>query len=120
MSREEISEPASEQKPKQKDIATTLVTVGGVITLVVGILEALIGALLTLFALGIGGIIGVWGILCGAILLWSARMMRRSDDAKAGAALAMVFSVLALISLQGVVVGPVLALAGGIVKLFGK
>ena len=90
--------------------------VGGVITLVVGILIAFLGAALTFFLAGIGAVLGAWGIIAG-ILMIVGSMMLKGKNHKNGSLLLLVFSILGLITMQGLLVGPILGLIGSIFAL---
>ncbi|NIQ06743.1 MAG: hypothetical protein GWO20_13745 [Candidatus Korarchaeota archaeon] len=63
--------------------------------------------------------LGVWGILCGGIGVISSFMMR-GKWITVGAVLAIIFGVLGLFTVQGLLIGPILILIGGIIGVIKR
>ena len=104
----------------KNDIAHTLGFVGGVITLIVGIIAIIYGTtIINTFAVW-GIYLGIWGTGCGILMLVGAAMERKEIKSKVGAILMTIFGALGLITLQGWIIGPALALIGGIIALIRK
>jgi hypothetical protein len=96
-----------------------LALAGGIITLLSGILASVLGAALTFFIFGIGAVIGVWGMIVGIILIFTSFLMK-SKKSKTGSILCLIFSILGIVSIQGFVIGPLLALIGSIISFSEK
>ena len=109
-----------------------LLLAGGLITIIAGIVMILIGAAMGMmmsfvpgmfFAGGMVGALiaafGIWGLICGIFLLLSAKMVLSNDKqvVHTWGVIGLVFSILSLVTLQGIVVGPILALVGSILVL---
>lgn len=102
--------PAKVMLAKSK-IPIVLGLIGGIITALIGLI-ALILEIRSAATTGI--LLGIWGILCGGLMIYGSTLLRVEDKFKLGSILLIVFSALALITLQGLIIGPVIGLIGGI------
>ena len=102
-----------------KGTSYALLLVGGILSVLEGLIFGAAGAAFAgfpmmggFFAL-LGGILAVWGIIVGLLLIWSGvKINRGGKDAHTWAIIGLVFSILGLISIQGFIIGPILALIG--------
>ena len=94
--------------------------VGGIVTLVVGILELIFGALWFSVFQNLGIYLGIAGIIIGVMIIVGAQMFKRDEKSITGALLMLIFGVVGIISLQGWVVGPVLAVIAAVLILANK
>ena len=70
---------------------------------------------------GILGVMGAFGLVCGAIVLVSASMLlARVGQRRTWGILILVFSVLSFVGLGGFVIGAVLGITGGVLTLRWK
>jgi hypothetical protein len=70
---------------------------------------------------GIVGVMGAFGLVCGAIVLVSATMiLAKVGQRRTWGILILVFSVLSFIGLGGFIIGAILGIAGGILTLRWK
>jgi len=101
--------------PSKPNGAAVLSIIGGIIVLLVGVGYWIVGSLLTFFILGIGGIFGIWGIICGIIMIiGGSRMLSFPSSHALWGALVLIFSLLSWISLGGLFIGFILGFIGGI------
>jgi hypothetical protein len=101
--------------------AIVLSIIGGIFVLLFGLFLALVGALLTFFALGVRAIFGLWGVLCGSVMILGGAMMNsRPEQHTAWGAIVLIFSILSLGSLGGLGLGFVLGLIGGALGIAWK
>ncbi len=104
--------------------AFVLVLIGGILTLIGGIVVAAIGAsLFSLVALGaVGGLIGVVGILSGIIMIVASFMIRsgNASSIRMWSVIALVFTIIGLANGGGFIIGFVLGLVGSILGLAYK
>ncbi|GEM_PF-2765380 len=95
--------------------------IGGIITLVIGIGITLLGALFASVAPGVGlfaaiaGIVGIYGIILGVILI----VFAIKEENRSLAIVALVLSIIGLITGQGFYVGPILGIVGSALALKG-
>ncbi|MEM0118134.1 MAG: DUF6114 domain-containing protein [Conexivisphaerales archaeon] len=104
---------------KYPNEAYILSLIGGIFVLIGAIVVTLAGAALTFFLLGIGAIIGVFGLIWGIVLIYFAGKLK-SDPAghTTYGALIVVFSLLSWFgSYGGLVIGFLLCLIGGIMAI---
>ena len=94
--------------------------VGGIITLVVGILSLIFGALWVSVFKNLGIFLGIWGIGCGILIIIGALMFKNDTKSKAGALLMLIFGIAGVITLQGWLIGPILAIIAGALGLSKK
>ena len=106
----------SNEKP---GIAFILSMLGGIFVLLGGIARIVIGAVLTLFIGGSGGLIGVLGIVWGIlIILFASRLSSDPSSHSTSGALIIVFSILSWVgAIGGFFIGFLLGLVGGILAL---
>lgn len=70
---------------------------------------------------GIVGVMGAFGLICGAVVLVSSTMLlARVGQRRTWGILILVFSVLSFMGLGGFVIGAVLGIAGGVMALRWK
>lgn len=72
------------------------------------------GSVVSIFAPFFGpfvAVIGVWGLVAGAVIVYSATKLSGSEGRKYSTA-GLIFSILALVTMQGFVIGPILSLIG--------
>jgi hypothetical protein len=70
---------------------------------------------------GVVGVMGAFGLICGAIVLISATMLlARVGNRRTWGILVLVFSVLSFIGLGGFILGAILGIAGGVLTLRWK
>jgi hypothetical protein len=70
---------------------------------------------------GVVGVMGAFGLVCGAIVLLSATMLlAKVGRRRTWGILILVFSVLSFVGLGGFIVGAVLGMVGGILALRWK
>ena len=101
-------------------IPVVLGLIGGIFTILI--------ALIVLLQLGKEGTtelaFGIWGAIIGIVIVVSSIMLKTPEKFKLGSILLIVSSVLALITLQGLIIGPIISFAGGILtrvrKMIGK
>ncbi len=94
--------------------AFILSLIGGIFVLLVGLALAVIGAAVTFFIAGIGGIFGLWGVVCGIIMIVGGTMMNGHPNQHAmWGTIVLIFSILSLASSGGLIIGFILGLIGG-------
>ncbi len=99
-------------------IAFVLSMVGGLLILVVALLVALFGAVATFMMFGLGGIFGLWGVLCGIVIMYGGSMMNsHPEQHSTWGSIVLIFAILSWGSLGGFGVGFLLALIGGILGI---
>jgi hypothetical protein len=99
--------------------AYILTLVGGIFVLLGGLGLSTVGAVLTFFAFGLGGIIGILGIIWGILLIYAATRLK-SNPGQHGTwgALIVLFSLLSWFGgLGGFLIGFLLSLIGGILAI---
>jgi hypothetical protein len=96
-----------------------LALAGGIIIILAGLDVLVIGAALTFFIGGVGGIFGLFGAVCGFLIMVFAFMLRSTPDQHIGLGIAIiVFSLLSWFgSFGGFAIGFLLALVGGILAV---
>lgn len=89
-----------------------LTLAGGIITLLVAIVTIAMGGALSVipFLGSLVIVLGAWGFIAGIIITFSATKYSSGD--KKFSTIALIFSILALITLQGFIIGPILSLIG--------
>jgi hypothetical protein len=99
-----------------------LALAGGIIIVLVGLVVMVLGAALTFFIGGIGGIFGLIGTLCGIVIVALAFALRSAPEQHEGLGAAIVvFSLLSWIgSFGGFAIGFLLALVGGILAILWR
>ncbi|GBC68984.1 hypothetical protein HRbin01_00674 [archaeon HR01] len=99
--------------------AFVLSLIGGIFVIIGGLIGALIGATLTFFIGGVGGIFGVLGIIWGILIIIFAILLYNNPSQRvAYSVLIIIFSVLSWIgAIGGFLIGFVLGLVGGILGL---
>jgi len=81
----------------------------------------IVGNSVEFWLLGIQGTsIGLWGILCGALIIVGYILAQDTKNRITGFNLILVFSILALVTAQGWLVGPILGIIGAITGLVYK
>ena len=132
------AEAASSAYPKT---AAILALVGGIIMILGGVLfiavatfviphlnlsnmtvpQGMDSASLRSLISGVVGVMGGFGLVCGAIVLVSATMLlARIGARRTWGILILVFSVLSLVGLGGFVIGAILGMVGGVLALRWK
>lgn len=104
------------------DLAHTFGFIGGIITLIVGII-AIISPIAFIKVFEVQNIyLGIWGAGCGILILVGAAMEAKEIKSKVGAIIMTIFGAFGLITfLYSIwVIGPALALIGGIIALARK
>jgi hypothetical protein len=103
-------------------IAFGLALAGGIIIILAGLEVLIIGAALTFFVGGVGGIFGLFGAVCGFLIMVFAFMLRSAPDQHVGLGIAIiVFSLLSWFgSFGGFAIGFLLALVGGILAIIWR
>ena len=84
--------------------------IAGVITLIVGILEIIFGTIWISVFNNLGIYLGIWGAGCGVLILVGAYMFNKDHKALTGPLLMLIFGIAGVISLQGWIIGPALAI----------
>ena len=102
--------------------AFVLSLIGGLIIFFTGIVLSFIGAIVTIFIGGIGGIIGIFGIVWGILVIIGAIMMyTRPDQHVIWGIVVLIFSILSWFGAAGgLIIGLILALIGGILGIVWK
>jgi Gpi18-like mannosyltransferase len=96
--------------------------IGGLITLLVGVGITLLGAFFASVAPGAGlfaaiaGILGIYGIILGIVLI----VFAFKEENRSLAIVALVLSIIGLITGQGIYVGPILGIIGSALVLKGN
>ena len=103
-------------------IAFWLALAGGIVISLVGLVVMVLGAALTFFIGGLGGIFGFVGTLCGVVIIVLAFALRLAPNQHAGLGAAIImFSLLSWIgSFGGFAIGFLLTLAGGILAVLWR
>ncbi|MEM2904649.1 MAG: zinc ribbon domain-containing protein [Candidatus Bathyarchaeia archaeon] len=103
-------------------VAFGLSLAGGIIVLIVGLFLMVLGAVATFLFLGIGGIIGLFGVVCGIFMIMGAIMLyTRPEQHVAWGTIVLVFSILSWFgALAGLVIGFILGLVGGILGIIWR
>jgi hypothetical protein len=87
---------------------------GDIFVILCGLFLAVVGALVTFFALGIGAVFGLWGVICGVIMVVGGAIMNsRPQQHWMWGMIVLIFSILSLGSLGGLFMGFILGLIGG-------
>ena len=94
--------------------------VGGIITLVVGILELIFGTLWFSVFQNLGIYLGIAGMIIGVMIIIGAQMFKKDEKSITGALLMLIFGIVGIISLQGWIVGPALAIIAAILIMANK
>ncbi|MGC8619224.1 MAG: zinc ribbon domain-containing protein [Thermoplasmata archaeon] len=99
--------------------AYILSLIGGIFVLLGGIIVMVVGAIFTVYLLGIGGLYGVLGIIWGIIILIGAsRLKSRPMEHNTWGIIILVFSILSWFGgMGGLFIGFLLGLIGGILAL---
>lgn len=108
---------------EEKPIAAFVLSLlSGIIVFGVGILLSVVGALVTLPIGGIGGIIGIFGLLWGVLILIGALMMYyRPREHVVWGILVLLFSILSWIGAAGgIIIGFILGFIGGILAIIWR
>lgn len=107
------------QKPTA---AFVLSLIGGLIIFFIGIFLSFVGAIATIFLGGIGGIIGVFGLLWGVLVIIGAIMMySRPEEHVIWGIVVLIFSTLSWIGAAGgLIIGFLLGFIGGILAIVWK
>ncbi len=100
-------------------VAFGLSFAGGIIVLLAGFIVMAIGAAFTFFIGGLGGVPGLFGVLCGILMMVGAVMLyARPSQHVAWGTVVLVFSFLSWFgALGGLLIGFILGLAGGILGI---
>jgi len=93
--------------------------IGGIITLLVGVFVAVAGAAAPLGAIfgALVGAVGIWGVIVGLLLIVSAVKYEKSHG---WAIIGLVFAILGLVTLQGLIIGPLLGIIGSALAMGKK
>lgn len=94
--------------------------VGGIITLAVGVIATIFGALWFSIFKNVGVFLGIWGIGCGVMIIIGAQIFRKETKTKVGMLLLLIFGIAGVITLQGWIIGPVLAIIAAALALAKK
>lgn len=107
---ESKSETKKSERKEEKKSPFILGLIGGIFTILIAIiiLFKLRGTMEIVF--------GIWGLAVGIVLILSSVFLKNEEKHNLGSILLIVFSALGLITLQGLVVGPAIALIGGILS----
>jgi hypothetical protein len=99
-----------------------LALAGGIIVILAGLVVAALGAAVTFFLAGIGGIFGLIGVFWGIMIIIFANLLRSRPEQHAGyGAAIIVFALLSWFgSFGGFAIGFILALIGGILAILWK
>jgi len=99
--------------------AFTLSLIAGIFVLLGGLIVAVIGAVFTFFAFGIGAIIGIFGIIWGVIIIVSANNLRAHPEQHVTwGVIILVFSLVSWFGgLGGLLIGFLLGLIGGVLAI---
>jgi hypothetical protein len=98
--------------------AFILSLIGGIFVLLVGLLLAFVGAVLTFWIFGVGAVIGLWGVLCGIIMIVGSVMMyTRPWQHYTWGIVVLLFSIFSLGATGGLVIGFILGLIGGALSI---
>ena len=99
--------------------AYTLSLIAGIFVILGGLLMAVIGAVFTFFALGVGAIAGVIGLVWGIIILYGANKLRAQPEQHVTwGVIILVFSLISWVGgLGGLLIGFLLGLIGGILAI---
>ena len=94
------------------EVPEILSSIGGILILIYGLFEFVAGNLLTdlpiTYMIGISAI-GFWGIVAGFLVIISAFKYKKNKN---WAVIGLVFSILGLLTFQGLFVGPILGIIG--------
>jgi len=96
-----------------------LALAGGIVIVIAGLLVSLVGAVLTFFIAGIGGVFGLVGVLWGILIIVFAVLLRAMPSRHVGLGVAIIlFSVFSWVgSFGGFLIGFLLAFVGGILAI---
>ncbi len=110
------------QSADRPTAAFVLSLIGGIFILMVGILLGIIGFTLTIFVAGVGGILGIFGLVWGIIvILGSVMMYRNPEQHTLWGIIVLVFSIVSWFgALGGLFIGFLLGLIGGILGIAWK
>ena len=99
--------------------AFILSLLGGIVVIFVSFFVMVLGAVLTFFVAGIGGLFGFFGIICGTFMIIGAIMLWYSPNNHVGWSLVvLIASILSWFSsFGGLFVGFILGLMGGIIGI---
>ncbi len=99
--------------------AFTLSLIAGIFVLLGGLIVALIGAVFTFFAFGIGAIVGILGLVWGIIIIVGANNLRAHPEQHVTwGAIILVFSLISWVgAVGGLLIGFLLGLIGGILAI---
>ena len=85
--------------------------IGGLITLIVGIIATIYGAIFVSVFQTMGIYMGIWGMACGILIILGAYMFKSEKGSdRVGLLLMLIFGIGGVITLQGWIIGPALAI----------
>ena len=99
------------------NIPYVLGLIGGAVTVLIAILSI---ALMISNVDSTLLIMNIIGIISGGLVIYGTILLKVEDKFKTGSVLMITFSILALLALQGLIVGPILSLIGGILTHIRK
>lgn len=87
--------------------------IGGIITILIGIFTLVI-EISNNSSFGIG--LSIWGIATGMFMIFGVSLLKDKEHFNVGSIVLLVVSILSLITVQGLVIGPLIALVGAILS----
>jgi hypothetical protein len=103
-------------------VAFILSLIGGIFVLIGGLILWFVGAVLTFFLFGVGGIFGIFGTICGLLMIIGAVMMYSNPRSHISwSIVVLIFAILSWIgALGGLLIGFILGLIGGILGIIWR
>ena len=106
------------KKQKNIKVSDTLLLTGGIVTIFAGLMSLFLGSSVEYWFLHLSGAgISLWGIICGIIMLVGYTISKDKKKRNIGFSIALIISILALITFQGWIIGPLLGIIGSIVGI---
>ena len=94
--------------------------IGGIITLIVGVLELIFGAIWMSVFSTLGIYLGLAGIIMGIMIIIGSKMFKNDEKSNSGPLLILIFGIIGVITFQGWFIGPILAIIASILILANK
>lgn len=110
------------QSVEKPTAAFVLSLIGGIFILLAGVVLGTLGAAFTFFLGGIGGVIGIFGLIWGIIvIIGSVMLYSQPEQHTVWGIIILVFSILSWFgALGGFLIGFILGLVGGILAIVFK
>lgn len=95
--------------------------IGGIITVIIGLITLIYGAIFIDVFKNIGIYLGIWGIACGILIIYGSYYFNSEKGSdKVGLLLMLIFGIAGVVTLQGWIIGPALAIIASVLAFAKK